>query len=248
MTLLFLQAHGSRRWLRCGHCGKHVVDGPTRAERRKTDSWSVIPSTQILDPAILPSWWPLGSEPGFFLAAATGLSCSGALTAKTLEARGPPRTVLSAVPSSSDSSDSCRLLVFVPRNVPVWSLLLFLFGFLFALAFPSHLSRHAQGVQNRFFQPGPRACFRASFFLRFPGWLFGPQHPPGNPGKRGNGGSDLRGLKSWVQRGLCLQSSRRRQTIGRTSRQNIWHNHQRRSLLVVSPPLSSAILTLLDQK
>ena len=31
-------------------------------------------------------------------------------------------------------------------------------------------------------------------FPAFPGWLFGPsQHPPGNPGKRGNGGSDLPG-------------------------------------------------------
>ena len=50
-----------------------------------------------------------------------------------------PRTVLSAVPSSSSDSSKSRLLVIVPRNVPVWSLFLFLFGFLFALVFPSHL-------------------------------------------------------------------------------------------------------------
>ena len=38
---------------------------------------------------------------------------------------------------------------------------------------------------------------RSSIFPRFPGWLFGPsQHPPGNPGKRGNGGSDLRGIEA----------------------------------------------------
>ena len=37
-------------------------------------------------------------------------------------------------------------------------------------------------------------------FPAFPGWLFGPsQHPPGNPGKRGNGGSDLPGKEADVR-------------------------------------------------
>ena len=46
----------------------------------------------------------------------------------------------------------------------------------------------------------PVLVSRSSIFPRFPGWLFGPsQHPPGNPGKRGNGGSDLPGKEAGVR-------------------------------------------------
>ena len=46
----------------------------------------------------------------------------------------------------------------------------------------------------------PVLVSRSSIFPCFPGWLFGPsQHPPGNPGKRGNGGSDLPGKEAGVR-------------------------------------------------
>ena len=56
------------------------------------------------------------------------------------------------------------------------------------------------GCSKSILEPGSSGLFlvsRSSIFPRFPGWLFGPsQHPPGNPGKRGNGGSDLRGIEA----------------------------------------------------
>ena len=70
-------------------------------------------------------------------------------------------------------------------------------------------------VRSSLLNPAPRArfwCPGAPFFHAFHvvrssrlnpaprGWLFGPsQHPPGNPGKRGNGGSDLPGKEAGVR-------------------------------------------------
>ena len=69
-------------------------------------------------------------------------------------------------------------------------------------------------VRSSLLNPAPRArfwCPEAPFFHAFHvvrsrlnpaprGWLFGPsQHPPGNPGKRGNGGSDLPGKEAGVR-------------------------------------------------